>query len=92
MFTFQQLFIACLVLLQNTSINAFTIPKNRKTTSLGITTGSIQSQLFSESGGSSSAAGPEPLTFREAEVLGLRLMQEGQHEAALKGKHRSHPS
>jgi hypothetical protein len=29
---------------------------------------------------------PQPLNFREAEVLGLRLMQEGRHEEALKGK------
>lgn len=28
----------------------------------------------------------KPTTFREAEVLGLRLMQEGQFDAALKGK------
>ncbi len=28
----------------------------------------------------------KPTTFREAEVLGLRLMQEGQFEEALKGK------
>ena len=30
----------------------------------------------------------KPTTFREAEVLGLRLMQEGQFDAALKGKAR----
>ncbi len=28
---------------------------------------------------------PPPQTFREAEILGLRLMQEGQHEQALEG-------
>lgn len=28
--------------------------------------------------------GPPPQTFRDAEVLGLQLMQEGQHESALK--------
>ena len=28
----------------------------------------------------------KPTTFREAEVLGLRLMQEGQFDEALKGK------
>ena len=28
---------------------------------------------------------PRPLNFREAEVLGLRFMQEGRHEDALKG-------
>jgi hypothetical protein len=28
----------------------------------------------------------KPTTFREAEVLGLRLMQEGKFDAALKGK------
>jgi hypothetical protein len=33
-----------------------------------------------------SANPQQPLNFREAEVLGLRLMQEGQHEEALKGK------
>lgn len=29
----------------------------------------------------------KPTTFREAEVLGLRLMQEGSFEEALDGKH-----
>lgn len=29
----------------------------------------------------------KPTTFREAEVLGLRLMQEGSFEDALDGKH-----
>ena len=28
---------------------------------------------------------PEPATFREAEVLGLRLMQEGDYQGALDG-------
>ena len=28
---------------------------------------------------------PVPQTFREAEILGLRLMQEGNHEQALEG-------
>ena len=28
---------------------------------------------------------PIPTTFREAEVIGLRFMQEGEHERALKG-------
>ena len=28
---------------------------------------------------------PPPQTFREAEILGLRLMQEGAHEQALEG-------
>jgi hypothetical protein len=29
---------------------------------------------------------PDPTTFREAEILGLRLMQEGSFEEALIGK------
>lgn len=29
---------------------------------------------------------PSPKTFREGEVLGLRLMQSGKHEEALKGE------
>jgi hypothetical protein len=29
---------------------------------------------------------PDPTTFREAEILGLRLMQEGSFEEALVGK------
>lgn len=33
----------------------------------------------------------KPTTFREAEVLGLRLMQQGNYEEALKGKMNSHP-
>jgi hypothetical protein len=49
-----------------------------------ISFGGMQTQLYSESQGAFS--GPTPETFREAEVLGLRLMQEGQHEEALKGK------
>ena len=29
---------------------------------------------------------PQPRTFREGEVLGLRLMQDGRHDEALKGE------
>ena len=34
---------------------------------------------------SSSSSAPEPTTFREAEVLGLKLMQQGDYDSALKG-------
>lgn len=49
----------------------------------------IQTMLGSTMKSSDDALGgypvdPQPLNFREAEVLGLRLMQEGQHEEALK--------
>mmetsp|Transcript_8394 Transcript_8394/g.9223 ORF Transcript_8394/g.9223 Transcript_8394/m.9223 type:complete len:233 (+) Transcript_8394:272-970(+) len=40
--------------------------------------------LFSSLSSDESPSTPEPKTFREAEILGLRLMQEGQHEEALK--------
>jgi hypothetical protein len=30
---------------------------------------------------------PDPTTFREAEILGLRLMQEGNFKEALVGKY-----
>jgi hypothetical protein len=80
MLSYQTIILVSFALLQNTSINAFTIPKNMNTISFG----GMQTQLYSESQGAFS--GPTPETFREAEVLGLRLMQEGQHEEALKGK------
>ena len=38
---------------------------------------------------SSTADSSEPTTFREAEVLGLKLMQEGQYEQALKSMYES---
>lgn len=38
------------------------------------------------SSGSSESSSPSPKTFREAEVLGLRLMQDGRHEDALRGE------
>ncbi len=41
-------------------------------------------QLYSEPPRQNEA--PRPTTFREAEVYGLRLMQEGKYEQALKGK------
>jgi hypothetical protein len=80
MLSYKTIVLVAFALLQNTSINAFTIPKNMNTISFG----GLQTQLYSESQGAFS--GPSPETFREAEVLGLRLMQEGQHEEALKGK------
>lgn len=82
MLSYQKILIVTLALLQNASINAFTIQKNSRSISFGGI--GIQSQLFSETSGGPSPAGPEPENFREAEVLGLRLMQEGQHEGALK--------
>ena len=36
-----------------------------------------------EGGGDGGGGIPEPTTFREAEVIGLRFMQEGRHEDAL---------
>lgn len=33
-----------------------------------------------------SSSEPAPTTFREAEVLGLKLMQDGDYDLALKGK------
>jgi len=80
MLSYQTILVVSFALLQNTNINAFTIPKNMNTISFG----GMQTQLYSESQGAFS--GPSPETFREAEVLGLRLMQEGQHDQALKGK------
>lgn len=80
MLSYKTIILASFALSQNTSINAFTIPKNMNTISFG----GLKTQLYSESQGAFS--GPSPQTFREAEVLGLRLMQEGQHEEALKGK------
>jgi len=78
MLSYQTILVVSFALLQNTNINAFTIPKNMNTISFG----GMQTQLYSESQGAFS--GPSPETFREAEVLGLRLMQEGQHDQALK--------
>ena len=42
-------------------------------------------QLYSEPPRQNEA--PRPANFREAEVYGLRLMQEGKYEEALKGKY-----
>jgi len=51
----------------------------------GSTTRVAASSDGSGDGGGEEAAQPTPTTFREAEILGLRLMQEGNYEGALEG-------
>ena len=53
-----------------------------------VATGRDEPTLFSEPFSQNVEETPEPKNFREAEVFGLRLMQEGEYELALKGKYR----
>ena len=59
-----------------------------RTSSSGTYTSSSQHMTADSLAASGDAAIPEPTltTFREAEVLGLRLMQEGNYQEALNGK------
>jgi len=56
---------------------------------LSAATGATADDNNNSNNSSTSGTGgiPQLATFREAEVLGLRYMQEGNYEQALKGKH-----
>ena len=95
-----KLFILSLALL-GTHVNSFTIPNGAtriRSSSIhsSITTSAQQQQQqvithtgtkskIHSSGESGETQAPQPQNFREAEILGLRLMQEGEKEEALKG-------
>jgi len=93
MFTIKKILILSLALLQNANTSAFTFPNHITNNIATRTAGNsqhhagIKSRFFSSNNDSDSepVPSPQPINFREAEVLGLRLMQEGQHEEALKG-------
>lgn len=75
--------ILAIALLQN--VDAFTFQPDTTVNTRYTTHTGVQSQIYlSEEAGATPAPLPRPESFREAEVLGLRLMQEGQHEEALK--------
>lgn len=96
---YAKLFILSLALL-GTHVNSFTIPKGAtriRSSSIhsSITTSAQQQQQqvithtgtkskIHSSGESGETQAPQPQNFREAEILGLRLMQEGEKEEALK--------
>jgi tetratricopeptide (TPR) repeat protein len=92
MFTIKKILILSLALLQNANTSAFTFPNHITNNIATRTAGNsqhhagIKSRFFSSNNDSDSepVPSPQPINFREAEVLGLRLMQEGQHEEALK--------
>ncbi len=60
-------------------------PVYRQQTISTVSTSSVL-ESSAASSGSSESSPPSPKTFREAEVLGLRLMQDGRHEDALRGE------
>jgi hypothetical protein len=96
----RKLIILSIALWHNTQTQAFTFPNAAINTYTRTTTcsspsaqapiahGGIASTCFSSNNGSEEPAEPaqaQPQNFREAEVLGLRFMQEGLYEDALKG-------
>eukprot|EP00984_Skeletonema_dohrnii_P038908 scaffold42694_cov205-Skeletonema_dohrnii-CCMP3373.AAC.1 len=86
------LIIACTNAFTNTSTQRRRIlPQQQPISSICNINGPIITRLQSSASSSSSKpeqsksqALPPPSTFREAEVAGLRLMQDGRHEEALK--------
>jgi len=95
----RKLIILSIALWHNTQTQAFTFPNAAINTYTRTTTcsspsaqapiahGGIASTCFSSNNGSEEPAEPaqaQPQNFREAEVLGLRFMQEGLYEDALK--------
>lgn len=64
------------------------IMTTRLQSSVSASSSSSKSEQSKEPSSSSSQSHsiPPPSTFREAEVAGLRLMQDGRHEEALKGE------
>ncbi len=84
MISHQKIFLLAIAVLQASSTNAFTVntPLNQNCIQ---SASRFSTSLFGEDEVSAPAT-PTPQTFREAEVLGLRLMQEGQYEEALKGE------
>ncbi|GFH44918.1 hypothetical protein CTEN210_01392 [Chaetoceros tenuissimus] len=82
MISHQKIFLLAIAVLQASSTNAFTVntPLNQNSIQ---SASRFSTNLFAEDEVSVPAI-PTPQTFREAEVLGLRLMQEGQYEEALK--------
>jgi len=87
------LIIACTNAFTSTSTQRRRILPQQPIGSICNNNGPIISRLQSSASSSSSKpeqsksqALPPPTTFREAEVAGLRLMQDGRHEEALKGK------
>lgn len=92
----QRLPAALLLAALTTMATAYVVP-NRPMAFASLSSTSTRSNTFNSNqhymtadslAASGDAAIPEPrlTTFREAEVLGLRLMQEGNYEGALDGK------
>lgn len=85
----------CSLLLTENTVSSFTVTLNTNngpitnspfltSTMVSRNSQNIRSRLASSSSTSSAEDPiPEPTTFREAEILGLRLMQESQHQQAL---------
>jgi hypothetical protein len=73
---------AAATLLMVSACNGYTIPRSSNTPKLTYRAAESASTFIQMTYDEA----PDPTTFREAEVLGLRLMQEGSFEDALVGK------
>lgn len=75
--------IMCLAAIATT--NAFTAPQQQHRIPTALSSSSASSAA---SGAQDGPAPMKPKTFREGEVMGLRLMQDGKPEEAIKGRAR----